>query len=96
MKTVKGETWPKFDDSERVLPTFCISESDLKEIKGWSVGTKYKLVMEVEMTGAHERDDKVHGDFTITKIATLSEAIKKATSSEYSKLYAKARGGELG
>lgn len=48
-----------------------IDEKYLKAIKNWSVGKKYKLIVEVEMTGLKKEeygDKDMRGEFRINKI----------------------------
>lgn len=54
-------------------PRITISESVLPEIKSWSLNEKYKLAIEVEMTGTRIEDwgnekGKAIANFTVTKI----------------------------
>ncbi len=48
-----------------------IDEKDLKAIKNWAVGKKYKLLVDVEMTGLKKEeygDKDMRGEFRINKI----------------------------
>lgn len=48
-----------------------IDENDLKEIKNWNVGKKYRLVIDVEMTCLKKQeygDKSMCGEFRINKI----------------------------
>ena len=56
-----------------------ISEKELAAIKDWKVGQKYKLEVEVEMTGISKQDNwgsdpgKLSANFKINKISTEKE-----------------------
>lgn len=48
-----------------------IDEKDLPAIKSWMVGKKYKLIVDVEMTGLKKEeygDKDMRGEFRINKI----------------------------
>lgn len=54
-------------------PCFSISETDLPEIKSWTIDGKYKLEIEVEMRGIREEDygnnkGKKVAEFRISKV----------------------------
>src|SRR3990167_10277053 len=59
----------------RELPTFSISEKDLKEVKDWEVGKNYSLIVEVEQIGKEKNSymtnnkDEIVGRFQIKKIS---------------------------
>ena len=49
----------------------CLNEKDLPEIKDWMVGKKYKLIVDVEMTGMNKPeygDKSMRAEFRIDKI----------------------------
>lgn len=84
MKTLKGTK--EYTDSpsmERSFPTIRLSQEDLPAIKNWRVGGKYKLEIEVEMTGLNKEeylpDEPLYGSFKIKKLKdmNLTESEKK-------------------
>lgn len=75
MRDVKGKTnnYDMPSKPQPIKPSFRITENDLPEIKDWSVGKKYKLMIEVEMknVGKSEwsNDKTIEASLTITKLA---------------------------
>lgn len=62
------------DDS---LPTFSLTETQLPQVKTWKIKNKYKLEIEVQMTGTHvreyDRGKPVVGSFKIIGIKNDSD-----------------------
>lgn len=62
-------------------PRFDLTEDELPEIKNWTVGKKYKIVLNVEMVSQskerdwNDEDDKHRASFKINK-ASAEEAKK--------------------
>lgn len=59
------------DMEEHRRPNLSIDEKDLKAIKNWVVGKKYKMVIEAELTGLKKEeygDKDMRGEFRINKI----------------------------
>lgn len=92
LKPVKGT---KYDYSSAKLaadsakPCFTINDTDLPAINKWKVGEKYKLTIEVEMTGVREASDMAkpqgnQADFEMIAVApyeeTTSQMRKRLTS----------------
>ena len=74
----------------RFLPSFSVTVKDLPEIKGWKVGKKYMLEMEVEMTSMSKDEymDKsfIEARFKIHKIGEkemMSAEEKEARMGHY-------------
>lgn len=60
-------------EMEKERTMLCVDEKDLKEIKNWQVGKKYKLMVDVEMTGLKKSEygeKNMRGEFRINKIKT--------------------------
>jgi len=54
---------------EEMQPRLRLSESNLKEIKNWDVGKKYKLTLEVTMEFKEKEDgEKVKGGFKVNNV----------------------------
>jgi len=54
------------DSPVEMKPMISIDSSMLPDIKKWKIDKTYKVVVELRMTGIHERgDDKLCGDFEI-------------------------------
>lgn len=67
--------------NERELPRLDLNEDDLAAIKGWNVGGKYIITLEVEQVSMHQGDkygpydgekpdNKVHASFKVLKAKT--------------------------
>ncbi len=54
VKGTKGMMIP--ESSDRILPSFSLTEKDLPEIKKWMVGGKYKLEIEVEQIASEKSE----------------------------------------
>lgn len=80
LKTLKA---PKINKNEKKVviddsqwdnrPTISFSEAELPELKDWMLNGKYRLEVEVEMTGTRIEDygsnkGKATGTFRVTKI----------------------------
>lgn len=86
LKSVKGSNY-RFapvskGESDSFLPSFSINEVDLPAINDWKPGKKYKLVMEVEMTGISQAPDHMKpkgniGSFEVTAVAPYKESTQE-------------------
>lgn len=60
----------------RSLPTFSLDEQQLPEIKGWQVGKKYRLEIEVELVSLGKNEyatkEPLDASFKIKKIRDLT------------------------
>lgn len=78
MKVLKATAKEEPFDSEKgrtydPRPVIEISESDLPEIKGWTIDGKYSLNIKVEMRGIQEKEygndkGKIYGSFRVTEV----------------------------
>ncbi len=71
--TAKDMPYPEKGATYDPRPCFSISETDLPEIKSWTIDGKYNLEIEVEMRGIREADygndkGKKIAEFRISKI----------------------------
>jgi hypothetical protein len=58
-------------EMEKERSMLCVNEKDLKAVKDWQVGKKYKLIVDAEMTGVNKSeygDKSVRVEFRINKI----------------------------
>lgn len=58
-------------EMEKERSMLCVDEKDLKAVKDWQVGKKYKLIVDAEMTGVNKSeygDKSVRVEFRINKI----------------------------
>jgi len=73
--TPEGNAEMKWEPDER--PSLCFNDDQLPEIKEWKVGSKYKLIVEVEMTSCNIRKqkdvDRTYGDFKVLAVAANPE-----------------------
>lgn len=70
------------DMPTKMPPTLRLTSLDLSAIKGWKVGSKYKLQLEVEMTSLSQGseydmigqspDKSTRASFKVTSVRTLS------------------------
>jgi hypothetical protein len=47
--------------------TLMITSKELKEIKDWKIGEKYRIVLTVEMESIHKDDDNICAHFVVNK-----------------------------
>jgi len=77
MHTLQASKGSMMDGPSRMLPSFSLTVKDLPEIKNWSVGNKYTLVIEVEQTSMSKseymQDEPLTARFRITKVKSESE-----------------------
>lgn len=70
------------EEYKKPKPRFDLTEDELPEIKDWTVGKKYKLVLNVEMVSQSkgrewDRDDDQHrASFEIGKVSQQEEPKK--------------------
>lgn len=66
---------------KEMKPHLDLSEKDLPAIKDWKVGTKYTIVLEVEMTSIRksefEKNNPISACFSINSVKTTSGNKKK-------------------
>lgn len=81
LKTLKSSATDTFNKSGKYdpRPTIDFSETDLPEIKNWTIDGKYKLTIEVEMRGINEREHgndkgKKFASFRVTKVGVEEKA----------------------
>lgn len=76
LETTMGKMSMTDSPMKRMLPSFNLTAQDLPAIKGWSVGKKYKLELEVEQISM-EKSEYMPGSpltarFRITKVKDIS------------------------
>lgn len=66
----------------RILPTVRLTDEDLPEIKGWKVGDKVCLCVEVELMSTRQgseysqdnKDKRIHSTFKLLKVGVDNDA----------------------
>ncbi len=66
----------------RIFPTLRLTDEDLPELKGWSVGKKYMLCIEVELMSTRQgseysqdnKDKRIHTTFKVVKVGVDNDA----------------------
>ncbi len=85
------------DKMPKMMPSFSMDQEMMPEMKDWSVGKKYKMEVEVEMTGMNKdeymKGSPMMGRFKVMKAHSMDKSVKDMSKSEYKKLYVKARSG---
>lgn len=79
----KEESWPRFH----------IGLDHLPEAKKWDIGKKYRISLELEMTGLNIADDYSDASFDIKAIRVDSK-VKDMGKKEFGDYQAKVRGGQ--
>jgi len=64
MRKIKAKSWKEEmgPENKKRLPDLHLSKENLPEGKDWEIGKKYKVALELVMTGKHEEDG--HGNFS--------------------------------
>lgn len=69
---------------DQIKPTLYLDSKQLKEIKDWKVGDEYDLIVSVEMTGVHKREDgTISADFTIEQVIAGDKDIDDMDNTEF-------------
>lgn len=65
-------------------PSFYINAAQMPEIKGWKVGGKYRLIIEVEQKSMNKREDSTDASFDILAYRHIPEkSIDEMTDKEF-------------
>lgn len=90
LKKVKGEKKSMPDSApKRELPRITFTATDLKEIKNWKVGGKYRIELEVEQVAMSkneyefENEKELKATFKVTKVKTLSDKKEEVEFGNY-------------
>jgi hypothetical protein len=99
------ESYETYHES-RELPSFSLRQVDLPEIVKWQVGSKYYLVLKVEMTGVSNRSDlpeasdqgKLEGSFKMLSVRAVEDKpvdVSEIEKQDFNRFVAKVKSGEV-
>ncbi len=89
---VSEASYPLESSPSMYPPSFHVTQDQMPEVKGWKVGGKYKLMVEIEQTSKYDSKQSTSGDFNIIAYKHLAEKdVKDMNDEEFEHYSSKVR-----